>query len=243
MINITVAIQFYETAADAATEDHAPLANLAAAYFEIGNYRSSVSKAEDALRLLSHKAGQEASKQRLSLRLAKARILLNDLNAARQALEHASHSDERLVIEEILASKERNVSGVVDAVREQAAAKQPCCKPQRWERHDLQESLEADNRPAYTGKRQRSDSETVGFMRTISIRVTDKVQANPSLSSTSVFSTPVERASPSSLEASEMRATSLPVSVTLPTRRFVHHHGCNSTSQSQMSMLPPSHEP
>lgn len=108
------AIEHYRKAAQLGPSEYAPLANLAAASFEIGDYKTSVLNATSALDLLRGKGSNEASKQRLALRLAKAHMLLRDLDGAKQALALASASDELTRIQDSLAA---TTNALLDAKR------------------------------------------------------------------------------------------------------------------------------
>lgn len=66
------AIGLYQQASDLAPETAAPLGNLSAAYFELGQYDACVSTSDRALALLANVAGADAAKQKLYLRQAKA---------------------------------------------------------------------------------------------------------------------------------------------------------------------------
>ena len=84
------ATKAYFEAVTLSRNDPAPLSNLSAVQFELGNYAGSQLYAEKALKLLQSEADTSPKKQKLFLRLAKAKLLmLQDAKSVASRLDSA----------------------------------------------------------------------------------------------------------------------------------------------------------
>lgn len=78
------AVAYYKQAAELAPSEAAPLSNLSAAYFELGQYTACRETCQAALKLLNNR--NDLSAQKLHLRDLKASLLLKDIDHARNSL-------------------------------------------------------------------------------------------------------------------------------------------------------------
>ncbi|KAH9907183.1 hypothetical protein F4778DRAFT_526088 [Xylariomycetidae sp. FL2044] len=99
------AIKAYFESLKFAPNDHAPLGNLAAVQFELGNYSGSILYTDKALKLLGDEQDTDPRKQKLLLRLAKAYIFNRDLNQARIAVAKLVPGPERESLETSVAMR------------------------------------------------------------------------------------------------------------------------------------------
>lgn len=72
------AIEAYKEAAFLAPEDYAPLSNMSAVHFEMGQYNQAVEYAEEALQLLRSEPDDGPKKQKLHARIAKSLLYSMD---------------------------------------------------------------------------------------------------------------------------------------------------------------------
>jgi hypothetical protein len=70
----------YLEAAKATPEDYRPLLNLNAVHFELGGLTQSIEYGQKALAIMSDEVRQGPSGERVSNRIARARVLLKDTN-------------------------------------------------------------------------------------------------------------------------------------------------------------------
>ncbi|KUI63016.1 TPR repeat-containing protein associated with Hsp90 [Cytospora mali] len=82
MGNFNEAIKAYKEAASLAPEDPAPLSNMSAVRFEMGQYTTAVEHAEQALQLLESEPDNAPKKQKLHARIAKSILYSLDFNKA-----------------------------------------------------------------------------------------------------------------------------------------------------------------
>ncbi|KAF2019225.1 hypothetical protein BU24DRAFT_489229 [Aaosphaeria arxii CBS 175.79] len=115
------AIKEYQKAADLAPEDYRPWWNMSAAHFELGHYEPATASAQKALHL--PQLLDEAAKQKIRVRLAKAYLYLKNHQEARiviksmpagddqQELERAANEAEKseVAFKHCWAAKERSV--------------------------------------------------------------------------------------------------------------------------------------
>jgi tetratricopeptide (TPR) repeat protein len=106
------AVACYKHAAELATSDAAPLSNLSAAYFELGQYTACRDTCQAALKLLND--GNDPLAQKLHLRSLKASLLLKDIDHARDSLASLELNEERHRLKECLDLIEDNRHGELD---------------------------------------------------------------------------------------------------------------------------------
>ena len=105
------AIACYKHAAELAPSEAAPLSNLSAAYFELGQYKACRETCHAALRLLDDV--DDLSAQKLHLRSLKASLLLKDIDDARDSLASLDMNKEKQRLERCLI--ESNCHGGLEA--------------------------------------------------------------------------------------------------------------------------------
>lgn len=86
----------YKLAAEGEISDPAPLSNLSATYFELGNYNSSVDFTLESLQLTD--IDDLERRQKLNVRLAKCYIHLRQYGKARAAVEDIKPSTDRKIL-------------------------------------------------------------------------------------------------------------------------------------------------
>jgi tetratricopeptide (TPR) repeat protein len=106
------AVACYKHAAELAPSEAAPLSNLSAAYFELGQYSLCRETCQAALKLLNN--GNDLSAQKLHLRPLKASLLLKDIDYARDSLASLDPNEERHRLEKSLGLIEDNSHGGLD---------------------------------------------------------------------------------------------------------------------------------
>ncbi|THZ64282.1 hypothetical protein D6C86_02622 [Aureobasidium pullulans] len=110
------ATKAYFEAVTLSRNDPAPLSNLSAVQFELGNYAGSQLYAEKALKLLQSEADTSPKKQKLFLRLAKAKLLmLQDAKSVASRLDSADSLHKSAMIVSLLYRKSFSI---VDPTRE-----------------------------------------------------------------------------------------------------------------------------
>jgi tetratricopeptide (TPR) repeat protein len=77
-LTILTALPLYLQAAKKDPEDYRPHLNCGAVYFELGKYKQSIEYGEKALATMNDEARRGVSGERISARIAKARVLLKD---------------------------------------------------------------------------------------------------------------------------------------------------------------------
>ncbi|KJX96528.1 putative tetratricopeptide-like protein [Zymoseptoria brevis] len=93
-------IPFYQRAAELSPTDRTPWSNLAAAHFELGDYRSSISACEKAMSLLStDNPDHDAVKEKLHLRMAKSFLHTREYDAAAKVVDRLNPSMEKYSLE------------------------------------------------------------------------------------------------------------------------------------------------
>ena len=103
------AVACYKHAAELAPSAAAPLSNLSAAYFELGQYTACQETCQAALNLLDN--GDILSAQKLHARSLKASLLLKDIDHARQSLASLDLIEEKQRLEKCLGLIEGNRHG------------------------------------------------------------------------------------------------------------------------------------
>jgi hypothetical protein len=81
ILTILTALPLYLQAAKTDPEDYRPHLNLNAVHFELGKYKQSIEYGQKALSMMSDEARQGISGERISARIAKARVLLKDADS------------------------------------------------------------------------------------------------------------------------------------------------------------------
>jgi tetratricopeptide (TPR) repeat protein len=81
ILTILTALPFYIQAAKKDPEDYRPHLNLSAVHFELGKYKQSIEYGQKALSTMNDEARQGISGERVSARIAKARVLLKDVDS------------------------------------------------------------------------------------------------------------------------------------------------------------------
>lgn len=104
--NRTPAERAYTEAAELAPEDPAPLSNLSALYFEKGQYEDAVGNLRNALALSKDAPPAGPQIQKLLTRLAKACVLLRDLDGAREAIDKLADDASRAELRDALEATE-----------------------------------------------------------------------------------------------------------------------------------------
>ncbi|CZT15456.1 uncharacterized protein RCC_12327 [Ramularia collo-cygni] len=92
------AISLYEKAAEAAPDDPAPLSNLSAAFFELGDYNASVKASDHAMAF----SEDESKRQKLYLRKAKSLLYLLDYDAAAVTVENLEEGVEKTKLNAVI---------------------------------------------------------------------------------------------------------------------------------------------
>ncbi|SMR46747.1 unnamed protein product [Zymoseptoria tritici ST99CH_1E4] len=93
---IAESVPFYQRAAELSRTDRTPWSNLAAAYFELGDYRSSISACETAMSLISADSADFVTvKEKLHLRMAKSLLHTRGYDAAAKVVGQLSPSPEK----------------------------------------------------------------------------------------------------------------------------------------------------
>ena len=102
------AILFYQRAADLDTSTAAPHSNLAAAYFELGDYGSAISASDAALAILHGRDEQMLLREKVALRKVKSAIYNKNFSSARSALEHCKSCPETKALRQCVLQYERD---------------------------------------------------------------------------------------------------------------------------------------
>lgn len=121
------AVACHKHAAELAPSEAAPLSNLSAAYFELGQYTTCRETCQAALKLLNN--GDNLSAQKLHSRSLKASLLLKDIDHARNSLASLDVNEERYRLEKCLGLIEDNRHGGLD-VEMKIISDLPRIKPQ-----------------------------------------------------------------------------------------------------------------
>lgn len=127
---IDQAIPLYLQAAELAPQDAAPLLNLSAAYYETGDYVSCLRASDQALDLLV----DQAKRQKILLRKAKAHAFLQDFDHAASLLDEIEPSDEKFELERAVvdASQSRRAEQNAKAIHNRIIVDLPRCKQQMY---------------------------------------------------------------------------------------------------------------
>ncbi|KAK4501165.1 hypothetical protein PRZ48_006971 [Zasmidium cellare] len=144
------AIPLYQESAELAPSDPAPLSNLSAAYFELGNYEASVIASDQALALLE----DQAKKQKVAARKLKSLVYSLNYQSATESLDAVQAGDEKEKINQAVQNAIKSQASVQDWVqlRIRLVNELPRCKPQIRNvpeyfvvGHDVPESLYDDS--------------------------------------------------------------------------------------------------
>ena len=124
------AIPLYSQASELAPEDAAPLSNLSAAYYETGDYVSCLSASDKALAILI----DQAKRQKILLRKAKAHAFLQDYNNAASLLNKIDAGDEKLELARAVVSSAQSfqVKQARKEVHDRILVDLPRCKQQMY---------------------------------------------------------------------------------------------------------------
>ena len=126
-----IAVTLYQQAAELDPSSAAPHSNLAAVYFELGDYAAAILACDSASALLSERLEHEATRCKLAFRKAKACLHTKQFREALAVLTTLPLSDEKDDLERCLQLYENSQSNIVDiqALHEKLLQQVPRYKP------------------------------------------------------------------------------------------------------------------
>ena len=128
--NFLAATECYRRAAELAPSEAAPLSDISAAYYELGDYGACYTTAASALELRSY--GTEPARQKLYLRQVRSSIYDRKLDQARKVVGQLSPGKDRTALEECIWAYKRSMNLMPDskAAHTKIVLELPRYKPQ-----------------------------------------------------------------------------------------------------------------